>query len=72
MVFIFTPLCIYRSMEASVRYMMARIFKAISTTARGEILSTNPNITSASKKTPHLRMTVEGALQQVCLMIRLG
>ena len=61
--------CLYRSMEANVRSTMARIFKAISTIARGEILSTNPNMTNASKKNPHLRMTVEGALQQVCLII---
>ena len=52
-----------------MRNIMARIFKAISATARGEILSTNPNRTNANKKTPNLRMTVEGALQQVCLVI---
>ena len=61
--------CIYRSMEARVRSAMAKIFKALSGIARGEILSTNPNVTSARKKIPHLRMTVEGALQQVYLMI---
>ena len=58
--------CLYRSMEANVRSTMARIFRALSDTARGEVLSTNPNMTSATKKIPHLRMTVEGALKQVC------
>ena len=58
--------CIYRSMEANVRSTMARIFRALSDIARGEILSTDPNRTSACKKTPHLRMTMEGALKQVC------
>ena len=48
---------------------MDRIFRALSGIARGEILSTNPNTTSASKKTPNLRMTMEGALRQVCFKI---
>ena len=56
-------------MEANVRSTMARLFSAISAIARGEIVSTNPNMTNASKKTPHLRMTLEGAMQQVCLYV---
>ena len=58
--------CIYRSMEANLRSTMGRIFRALSDMARGEIVSTNPNVTTATKRTPHLRMTTEGALEQVC------
>ena len=52
---------------ANVRAVMDRIFKAMSNVARGEILSLNPNTTSANKRTPNLDMTLKGALQQVVL-----
>ena len=59
--------CLYRSMMASVRAFMDRIFKAISTVARGEVLSWNPNTTNANKRTPNLDMTLKGALEEVPL-----
>ena len=57
--------CLYQSMMANVKNVMNRIFKAISNVARGEILSWDPNITNANKRTPNLDMTLKGALQQV-------
>ena len=61
-----TMSCLYRSLLASLRSSMRRIFIGLSSVSRGEILSMNPNITSATKRNPNLGMTLSGALQEVC------
>ena len=45
---------------------MKRIYTGLSAVARGEVLSLNPNTTSATKRTPNLGMTLAGALREVC------
>ena len=45
---------------------MKMISMAISKTARGEVVSLNPNVTSATKRNPNLEMTMEGALRDLC------
>ena len=58
--------CLYRSFLAEVRKTMNRISMALSNCARGEIISTNPNVTSARKVNPNINMTTEGALRDLC------
>ena len=45
---------------------MNQYFVALSKVARGEILSVNPNTTSARKMNPNWGMTMKGALRDVC------
>ena len=45
---------------------MVTIFRRINEVARGEILSLNPNLTSATKRSANLGMTMLGALREVC------
>ena len=58
--------CLYRSFLAEVRHKMKIITMAISKNARGEVVSLNPNVTSARKRNPNLEMTMEGALRDLC------
>ena len=61
-----TFFCIYRSLLANIRYRMNKILLGISSVARGEVVSLNPNVTTAVKRNPNLRMTMTGALQEEC------
>ena len=45
---------------------MNRISLALSKGARGEIISLNPNLTSARKTKPNINMTTPGALRDLC------
>ena len=58
--------CLYRSLIANVRQQMRRIMMGLSKVARGEVLSWNPNTTSARKQTPNLEQTIEGAIREKC------
>ena len=58
--------CLYQSLLASIRNSMKRIHIGLSAVMRGEVLSLNPNRTSATKRTPNLGMTMAGALREVC------
>ena len=58
--------CLYRSFLAEVRHKMKVITMALSKSARGEVVSLNPNVTSARKRNPNLEMTMEGALRDLC------
>ena len=58
--------CLYRSLLANVRHKMGRIMMGLSKVARGEVLSKNPNTTSARKQAPNLEQTIGGALQNMC------
>ena len=64
--FLPTLSCMYRSLLADVRQQMARISMGLSKVARGEVLSYNPNITSARKQVPNIEMTIEGAMRDTC------
>ena len=61
-----TMSCLYRSLLANVRFSMGKILRGLSSVTKGEILSLNPNITSATKRNPNLGLTVYGALREVC------
>ena len=61
-----TASCLYRSFLAEVRKKMNMISMALSKSARGEILSLNPNLTSARKVNPNINMTTDGALRDLC------
>ena len=58
--------CIYRSLLSDIRYRMNKILLGISSVARGEVVSLNPNVTTAVKRNPNLRMTMSGAMQEEC------
>ena len=58
--------CLYRSLLADVRKQMEQISMGLSKVARGEILSYNPNITSARKQVPNIELTIEGAMRDTC------
>ena len=58
--------CLYRSLLADLRTKMNRISLALSKGARGEIISLNPNLTSARKTKPNINMTTPGALRDLC------
>ena len=58
--------CIYRSLLSDIRYRMNKILLGISSVAKGEVVSLNPNVTTAVKRSPNLRMTMSGALQEEC------
>ena len=58
--------CLYRSLLANVRQQMGRIMMGLSKVARGEVLSWNPNTTSARKQMPNLEQTMGGALRDKC------
>ena len=58
--------CLYRSFLAEVRHKMNKITLAISKSARGDIVSLNPNVTSARKRNPNLKMTMDGTLRDLC------
>ena len=58
--------CLYRSFLAEMRKKMDRMFMALSKGARGEIVSVNPNLTSARKVKPNIDLTVAGALRDSC------
>ena len=45
---------------------MNRISSALSKSARGEIISQNPNVTSARKRNQNINMTTAGALRDSC------
>ena len=45
---------------------MSKISMALSRGARGEIVSLNPNLTSARKTNPNINMTAAGALRDSC------
>ena len=64
--FLPTISCLYRSLLADVRLQMERISMGLSKVARGEILSHNPNITSARKQVPNIEVTIEGAMRDTC------
>ena len=64
--FLDTLSCLYRSHLADLREKMGRIYLGLSKVARGEVVSWNPNITSARKQAPNLEHTIEGAMQDVC------
>ena len=58
--------CLYRSLLADMRSKMKEISIALSKSSRGEVLSRTPNITSATKRTPNIEMTIDGALKSLC------
>ena len=58
--------CLYRSLLADMRSKMKDISIALSKGARGEVVSLNPNVTNARKRSPNLEMTMEGALRSLC------
>ena len=58
--------CLYRSLLAEIRSKMKDISIGLPKSARGEVLSLNPNITSARKVAPNIEMTIEGALKSLC------
>ena len=64
--FLPTMSCLYRSLLADVRQQMERISMGVSKVARGEVLSYNPNITSARKQVPNIEVTIEGAMRDRC------
>ena len=57
---------LYRSKLANIKKTMDKLLFGLSKVARGEILSLNPNLTTATKINPHLGMTVQGALRDNC------
>ena len=61
-----TFFCLYRSLLGNIRHKMNKILRGISSVARGEVVSLNPNVTTAVKRNPNLRMTLAGALQEEC------
>ena len=61
-----TYFCIYRSLLSDIRYRMNKILLGISSVARGEVVSINPNVATAVKRNPNLRMTISGAMQEEC------
>ena len=64
--FLSTFACLYRSHLADVRREMERISMGLSKVARGEVLSHNPNITSARKQQPNIEVTIEAAMRGTC------
>ena len=58
--------CLYRSLLAEIRSKMKDISIGLSKIARGEVLSRNPNVTSARKRPSNLDMTMECALKSLC------
>ena len=58
--------CLYRWLLADIRKKMNRISSALSKSARGEIISQNPNVTSARKRNQNINMTTAGALRDSC------
>ena len=58
--------CLYRSLLAVLRHSMREILLRISSVTPGEITSLNPNITTACRRNPHLKMTMPGALRENC------
>ena len=57
---------LYRSTLVDLKAVMNRLMIGLSNVAKGEILSVNPNVTNATKKTPNIGMTLSGALRDVC------
>ena len=58
--------CLYRFFLAEARTKMDRMYMALSKGARGEIVSVNPNRTSARKVNPNIDLTAAGALRDSC------
>ena len=58
--------CLYRNMLANIKGAMGKIYIALSNVAVGEVLSENPNLTNARKRTPKVGMTFSGALREAC------
>ena len=58
--------CLYRSPLGNVRKSMGQILFCMSAVARGEVVSQNPNVTTAVKRNANLRMTMSGAMQEEC------
>ena len=58
--------CLYRSLLGDVKFRMNKILLGLSSVARGEVVSLNPNVTTAVKRNPNLRMTMSGALKEEC------
>ena len=61
-----TVSCLYRTFLAEVRHKMKIMTMALAKSARGKIISFDQNLTSARKSNPNLKMTLEGALRDLC------